>query len=99
MMRKKITTTLVVRIDISFCTCFHSLFFSVLLTDSPINSTQNENDATATANSHHNLELSRIPGPSTSTAGVLDHEDTVAAGHGAGLPHVCHCGKDCTRYE
>ena len=96
-MRKKITMTLVVRIDISCCTCLHYLFFSVLLTDSPINSTQNENDATVTANSHHNLELSRIPGPSTS--GVPDHEDTVAAGHGAGLLHVCHCGKDCTRYD
>ena len=92
MKRLKITMISLVSVFIYLFLILH-VWFSVLLVNSPtpMNSTQNENRSIA--ESQHDLELSRIPRP----AGQVPDDGAGRAGP-AGL-HVCHCGKECIRYE
>ena len=84
----------------------------MLLVNTPVNSTQNEN--VSNLENHHNLDLSTIPRLSTSNPiledgqvhPVVENEDSqlhtqtaVGKGVAAEGPYVCPCGKSCSRYE
>ena len=89
--------------------------FSVLLVNTPANSTQNEN--ISRPEDHHNLDLSNIPRLSTTNPTVVaspavhtivegedsQHHTQTAQGEdivaGRSELHVCPCGKPCSRYD
>ena len=85
-------------------------FITVLLVNTPVNSTQNDN--VSNPEDHHNLDLSTIPRLSTRNPTLVDgqvhtaveNEDSLqhtgtADGVAAEGPHVCPCSKSCSRYE
>ena len=87
----------------------HSII-TVLLVNTSVNSTQNDN--VSNLEGHHNLDLSTIPRLSTRNPTVEDgpvhtvveNEDSqqhtgAVDGVAAEGPHVCPCGKSCSRYE